>query len=292
MKTKYTIARTLWAGLFPLYIMEEMNLVPDKFEIIDIEEYDETLDLLAEGKIDANFNSLADALLIYSKGVDVKLIMPSDLTIGKDGLISNFRFKDLSQLVGKKIGVSLYTYSHVLLNQIFSKFGYSEDDFILINVRGENVLKLIESGEISAGHTWGVHIQEAISQGYNLIFTSEEFPGLLVDSLVVRSDALHDDQETWNKFIQAHEFAVTYWQNNPEFGNNIICNRTGLLKENIDSMLNGVHFIKQEEFNHYFDPFGHKPPNLYASGKLLNQFFKEKGLIDSDIELNQILIPL
>lgn len=292
MKTKYTIARTLWAGLFPLYIMEEMNLVPDKFKIIDIDEYDETLDLLAEGKIDANFNSLADALLIYSKGVDVKLIMPSDLTIGKDGLISDFRFKDLSQLVGKKIGVSLYTYPHVLLNQIFRKFGYSENDFIMINVRGENVLKLIKSDEISAGHTWGVHIQEAISQDCNLIFTSKEFPGLLVDSLVVRNDVFNDDQETWKKFIQAHESAVTYWQNNPEFGNNIICNKTGLMKEEIASMLNGVHFIKHEEFNNYFDPSGQKPPNLYASGKLLNKFFKEKGLINSEIDLHQILNPI
>jgi NitT/TauT family transport system substrate-binding protein len=292
MKTKYKIARTLWAGLFPLYIMEELNLIPDEFEFIDIDEYDETLDLLAAGKIDANFNSLADALLIYSKGVKVKLIMPSDITVGKDGLISGFCYNELIHLKGKKIGVSLLTYSHVLLNQIFSKLGYSEDDFILVNVRGENVLNAIKSGDISAGHTWGVHIQEAISQHCHLIFTSEEFPGLLVDSLVVRNDSLEGDQENWKKFINAHELAVSFWENNQEFSKEIICKKTGLMKSDVNSLLSGVHFIKNNEYDTFFDPSGIKPPNLYAAGKLLNDFFKNKGLFDTDIDLEQILCPL
>lgn len=289
MKTKFKIARTFWAGLFPLYIMEELNLIPDEFEIIDVDEYDETLDLLAEGKIDANFNSLADALLIYSKGVKVKLIMPSDITVGIDGLISDFHFKELTQLKGKKIGVSLLTYSHVLLYHIFRKFGVSEDDFILVNVRGENVLDEIKSGAISAGHTWGVHIQEAISQGYQLLLTSEEFPGLLVDSLVVRNDAFESYQKNWKKFIEAHEYALTYWEKNQEFCLELICKKTGLMKNEVRSLLNGVHFITKKENSFYFDPKGIKPPNFYASGKLLNEFFKEKGLFDLDVDLDQIL---
>lgn len=292
MKTKYKIARTLWAGLFPLYVMEELNLIPDGFEIIDVEEYDETLVLLEQGKIDANFNSLADALLLFSKGIDLKLIMPSDLTVGVDGLVSNKDYVEITQLMGKKIGVSLFTYSHVLVNQIFKKFGYSEKDFELINVRGEYVPAMIKSGEISAGHTWGIHMQEAIQQGGNLLFTSKEFPGLLVDSLVVRKEALEESFEKWKKFINAHEFSVSFWQKNQGVAKEIICKRTGFSTEKIETMLAGVQFFTEQDNLMLFDINGKNPPNLFASGRIFNNFFIEKGILKSKIDLLNILSPL
>lgn len=292
MKTKYKIARTLWAGLFPLYVMEELNLIPDGFEIIDVEEYDETLVLLEQGKIDANFNSLADALLLFSKGIDLKLIMPSDLTVGVDGLVSNKDYVEIAQLMGKKIGVSLFTYSHVLLNQIFKKYGYSEKDFELINVRGEYVPGMIKSGEISAGHTWGIHMQEAIQQGGNLLFTSKEFPGLLVDSLVVRKEALEESLEKWKKFINAHEFSVSFWQKNQGVAKEIICKRTGFSSEKIETMLDGVQFFTEQDNLMLFDINGKNPPNLFASGRIFINFFIEKGILKSKIDLLNILSPL
>lgn len=293
MKTlPFIIARTLWAGLFPLYIMEELNLIPDGFEIIDVEEYDETLILLEEGKIVANFNSLADALLLFSKGIDLRLIMPSDLTIGVDGLIGNEEYTKLSQLKGKKIGVSLFTYSHVLVNQIFKKYGYSENDFDLINVRGEHVPDMIKSGVISAGHTWGIHMQEAIQQGRNIIFTSKEFPGLLVDSLVVRKEALDGAYEKWKLFIKAHELSVSFWQENQDVAIEVVSKRTGLTPEKMKTMLEGVQYFTQEDNKMLFDINGKEPPNLVASGKILKNFFIEKGIINSDFDLSNILDPI
>lgn len=292
MKTKFKIARTLWAGLFPLYIMEELNLIPDGFEIIDVEEYDETLLLLEQGKIDANFNSLADALLLISKGTDLKLIMPSDLTVGVDGLVSNKDYVEIAQLLGKKIGVSFFTYSHVLLNQIFKKYGFSENDFDLINMRGEYVPAMIKSGEISAGHTWGIHMQEAIQQGSKLLFTSEEFPGLLVDSLVVRKDALEGSLQKWREFINAHEFSVSFWQKNQDDAKKIICKRIGFSSEKIETMLDGVQFFTEQDNLTLFDINGKNPPNLFASGKIFNNFFMEKGILKSEIDLLTILNPI
>jgi NitT/TauT family transport system substrate-binding protein len=292
MKPPIRVARTLWAGLFPLYIMEALNLMLDVFEIVDVEEYDETLLLLENGEIDANFNSLADALLLIGKGIDLKLVMASDLTIGVDGVVSHPSITQVQQLAGKRIGLSLNTYPHVLIQQILEQYGLKEEDVELVNVRGEQVPQWLQKGEIDAGHTWGIHLQEALDQGGRLLFTSAEYPGLLVDSLFVRADVLRDHRDEWLAFVKAHDAALAYWQANPQAGMDILSQGTGYQAGEIEKMLEGVEFITHESGPPLFDQKGASPPNLYASGRLFMDFYLEKGVLRRPLRLEEIIQPI
>jgi NitT/TauT family transport system substrate-binding protein len=292
MKPPIRVARTLWAGLFPLYIMEALNLMPDVFEIVDVEEYDETLLLLENGEIDANFNSLADALLLIGKGIDLKLIMASDLTIGVDGVVCHPSIKQVEQLAGKRLGLSLNTYPHVLIRQVLDQYGLREEDVELVNLRGEQAPQWLQKGKIDAAHTWGVHLQEALDQGASRLFTSAAYPGLLVDSLFVRADVLRDHRDEWLEFVEAHEEALAYWQTNPQAGMEILSQGTGYQAGEIEKMLEGVQFITNESGLALFDQHGTSPPNLYASGKLFIDFYLEKGILRQSLNLGNILQPL
>ncbi|NPV75704.1 MAG: ABC transporter substrate-binding protein [Anaerolineae bacterium] len=292
LKKPLRIARTLWAGLFPLYLMEKLNAIPEGFEILDLDEYDETLDWLASGKIDGNFNSLADTLFLVGRGASLKLIMPSDLSVGVDGFVSRPELSGVFGLVGKRIGISILTYPHVLILQILAKYHLSENDVELVPVRGEKVVEAVLGGEIDAGHTWGVHIEEATYQGLKLLFTSSEYPGLLVDSLVVHSKSLTEGMERWEAFVTAHDWTIEWWQKNPQKGVDLLAEITGFPPSKISSMMEGVTLYTRQTANPLFDKMADSPPALFASGRLFNRFFIEKGVLSDSVNLEEILQPI
>jgi NitT/TauT family transport system substrate-binding protein len=288
----YRIARTLWAGLFPLYLMEKLSSIPNGFEIVDIDQYDETLIKLASGEIDANFNSLADALLLVAKGLDLKLIMPSDLSIGIDGFITRPEVGGIKNLVGKRIGLALLTYPHVLLQMILKKNNISINDVTLIDSRGEEIVEAVLTGKVDVGHTWGVYIDEAILRGLKVLFTSSEYPGLLVDSLVVRSEALDSDMERWKSLITAHDKVIEWWKEHPQEGNQLLSEITGLSVKKITKMVEGFTFFTRNTSEILFDKSIKTLPGLYASGKLFNHFFIENGVMSERVKLEEIFHPL
>lgn len=289
---KFQIARTLWAGLFPLYWMEALNLVPPAFEIVDVAEYDQTLDLLAAGEIDGNFQSLADLLLMVGRGVDLRLLMASDLSSGVDGVVCRPGIATVQDLAGKRLGLSLLSYPHVLIQQVLAMHGMTEDEVILVDLRGERVPEALQRGEIDAGHTWGKHIDEARAQGAQLLFSSSVFPGLLVDCLVARPATVARVPDRWAEFIHAHERALAWGQANPAAGDAIVAERTGLTVAEVRAMLTGFTLYSTETARPLFARDATQPPALFASGRLLARFYQEKGLLRSEPALDAIICPL
>lgn len=290
--TPFRIARTLWAGLFPLYWIEALNLLPPDFTIVDVEEYDQTLDLLASGEIDGNFQSLADLLLMVGRGVDLRLLMASDLSAGVDGVVCRPGIATVPDLAGKRLGLSLLSYPHVLIQQVLAMHGMTEEDLILVDLRGERVPEALQQGEIDAGHTWGKHIDEARAQGAQLLFSSSVFPGLLVDCLVARPATVDRAPDSWVAFIEAHDRALDWWRANPEAGFAIVAERTNLSVAEVRTMLTGFTLYTVESARPLFARDATQPPALYASGRLLGRFYQEKGLIQGEPDLDTIITPL
>ncbi len=289
---KFRIARTLWAGLFPLYWMEALQLLPADFEIVDVAEYDQTLELLAAGEIDGNFQSLADLLLMVGRGVDLRLLMASDLSVGVDGVVCRPEIEHVSDLAGKRLALSLHSYPHVLIQQVLAIHGMTEADVTLIDLRGERVPEALQRGAIDAGHTWGTHINEACTQGARLLFSSTAFPGLLVDSLVARPETVARAPASWVKFIHAHERALAWWETNQEAGFTIVAERCGLSVAEVRAMLTGFTLYSTESARPLFARDATQPPALYASGRLLTHFYLEKGLLQNEPDLDLIITPL
>lgn len=289
---KFRIARTLWAGLFPLYWIEALKLLPPDFEIVDVAEYDQTLELLASDEIDGNFQSLADLLLMVGRGVDLRLLMASDLSIGADGVVCRPEIKSVQALAGKRLALSLLSYPHVLIQQVLAIHGMTEADVQLVDLRGERVPEALQRGEIDAGHTWGTHIDLACAQGAHLLFSSSAFPGLLVDCLVARPETIARAPASWIEFIHAHDQALAWWQANQEAGLTIVAERSGLSVTEVRAMLTGFTLYSAESARPLFAPDATQPPALYASGRLLGRFYQEKGLLQAAPDLDKIITPL
>jgi ABC-type nitrate/sulfonate/bicarbonate transport system substrate-binding protein len=290
--TTFRIARTLWAGLFPLYWIEALNLLPPDFTIVDVEEYDQTLDLLAAGEIDGNFQSLADLLLMVGRGVDLRLLMASDLSSGVDGVVCRPGITTVQDLAGKRLALSLLSYPHVLIQQILAMHGMTEADVVLVDLRGERVPDALQRGEIDAGHTWGVHIEQARQQGAQLLFSSNVFPGLLVDCLVARPETVARAPASWVAFIQAHDHALAWWRDNEEAGYRIVAERSALSIAEVRAMLTNFTLYTVESARPLFARDATQPPALYASGRLFSRFYQEKGLLSRAPDLEQIITPL
>lgn len=286
------VARTLWAGLFPLYWMEELNLLPAGFEIVDVAEYDQTLELLAQGAIDGNFQSLADILLMAGRGVELRLLMASDLSVGVDGVVCQPHIRSVLELAGKRLGLSLLSYPHVLVEQVLSAHGLAETDVELVDLRGERVPEALACGTIDAGHTWGTHLAEAIGQGAHLLFTSAAFPGLLVDCLVAPPATVAKDPARWVALIQAHEQALTWGLEHPAQGLAVIADRSGLTLSEAHALLDGFTLFTSESARPLFDPHAERPPALFASGRLLTQFYLARQLLSCAPRLDRIIDPL
>jgi len=162
----------------------------------------------------------------------------------------------------------------------------------LVPIKGEQVPDALVQGKIDAGHTWGVHIAEACDRGASLLFTSAAFPGLLVDSLVVRAEALHQSPEHWRRFIRERERAIEWWRDQPDDALAALSAAIRLEPSRVSAMLQGVTHFTQHDAAALFDRTASEPPSLYASGRLFLEFYRQQGVIHSEIDLDTILSPL
>ena len=125
-----------------------------------------------------------------------------------------------------------------------------------------------------------------------MLFSSREFPGLLVDCLVARPSTVAVSPSSWVALIHAHDRALDWWQTNQAAGYAIVAERTGFSPAEVRAMMAGFTLYSTASARPLFARNAEIPPALYASGRLLTRFYQEKGLLRNELDLGTIISPL
>jgi NitT/TauT family transport system substrate-binding protein len=261
-----------------------------KFEWFD---YSASMEAFAAGKLDGDFVTNGDALVMGAGGARNVAVLVTDFSNGNDMIVARPGIHSLKDLKGKKVGIEIGLVEHLLLLDGLKKSSMTQDDVTLINSKTNETPQVLASGQVDAIGAWQPNSGLAIKAlpGAHPVYTSAQSPGLIYDELVVNPATLASHRADYIKLIKVWDRVVGYI-NDPKTQDDavqIMATRVGLSPAQYKQILAGTHLIDVAEAKKVLvkaEGLG----SLYGSSQIADDFnvhnsvYKQPQKIDGYIE--------
>ncbi len=261
-----------------------------KFEWFD---YSASMEAFAAGKIDGDFLTNGDALVVGAGGARNVMIMLTDYSNGNDMIVARPGIASLKDLKGKKIGIEIGLVEHLLLLDGLKKQGMTQADVTLVNSKTNETPQVLASGQVDAIGAWQPNSGLAMKAlpGAHPVYTSAQSPGLIYDVLTVNPASIAAHRADYIKLMQVWDHVVSYISDpkTQDDAVQIMAARVGLSPAKYQQLLAGTHLISIAEAKKVLvkaDGLG----SLYGSTQIADEFnvhnavYKQPQKIDGYIE--------
>lgn len=197
-RDSFRIAWSIYVGWMPWGFGAESGIV-DKWaekygidiEIVQINDYIESINLYTAGGFDGVSATNMDALTIPAAGgVDTTALIVGDFSDGNDGLIlkDSARLEDVR---GRNVHLVELSVSHYLLARALESVDMSERDIRVVNTSDADIVAAFGSSDVDAVVTWNPQLGEIRARDdATVVFDSSQIPGEIMDLLVVNTAVL------------------------------------------------------------------------------------------------------
>jgi NitT/TauT family transport system substrate-binding protein len=197
-KTDYKIGWTIYAGWMPWAYAQQSGIVKkwaDKYgvqiELVQINDYVESLNQFSAGKLDGVTATNMDALTVpAAAGKDTTVLMIGDYSNGNDGVILK-NGATLADIKGRPVNLVELSVSHYLLARALETAGLKMADVKTVNTSDADIVAAYGAADTQALVTWNPQLSEVKKMpGATVVFDSSKIPGEILDGLMVSTDAL------------------------------------------------------------------------------------------------------
>jgi len=270
------VACITFVGYRPAIIAQEKNFFKAQGVDVDLSYVDfaqlQQGDFSA-GKYDGIGLTLGDFMILSATNPDMQTVMVVDETTGADVVVAQSNIQTIVDLKGQKIGANLGGFSEVFVTEMLRQANLTSEDVNLVKFDALEIPQRLKSKAIQAGHTWEPFLSEAIELGAHILFTSAQTPGLILDLVAFRGEAIRNRPQDIQAFVRGWLDALNYWETNIEEGNAIV---SKALNIPIDTLsLEGVNLTDLKENQYFFDS-SHNA-SIYKTAKIYMDFFIRTG---------------
>lgn len=201
-KKNFRVAWSIYAGWMPWGYAADSGIMKkwaDKYgikvEIVQINDYVESINQYTAGAFDGCVMTNMDALTIPAAGgVDSTAVIAGDYSNGNDGVVLK-KGKTLKDIKGQKVNLVQLSVSHYLLARGLESVGLREKDVTVVNTADADIVSAFTSSpDVTATVTWNPQLSEvAKTQGATMVFDSSKVPGEIMDLMVVNSATMKDN---------------------------------------------------------------------------------------------------
>ena len=219
-----------------------------KFEWFD---YSASMEAFAAGKLDGDFVTNGDALVMGAGGARNVTVLVTDFSNGNDMIVARPGIHSLKDLKGRKIGIERGLVEHLLLLDGLKKSSMTQEDVTLVNSKTNETPQVLASGQVDAIGAWQPNSGLAIRAlpGAHPVYTSAQSPGLIYDVLAVNPATLATRRADYGKLIKVWDRVVAYI-NDPKTQDDavqIMAQRVGVTAAQYKQLLSGTHLISVAE---------------------------------------------
>jgi NitT/TauT family transport system substrate-binding protein len=169
---------------------------------------------LARGDIQIGYMGLTAAIMIYARGVPIKVI--AGVHKYGYGLVARPELKEIQALQNKTIGcLREGTVTDLLLNLMIDKYHFKNVTVLRMSP-SEEVIALI-AGRLDAAFVPEQHATTAEFRGFPMLITSQDlWPGMQGDVLVVRTELIRDNPELVKRLVKVTQRATAWINEHPD----------------------------------------------------------------------------
>lgn len=210
-KDSFRVAWSIYVGWMPWAYAAEQGIV-DKWakkygleiEVVQINDYIESINQYTAGAFDGCVMTNMDALSIPAGGgLDSTALILGDFSNGNDGLVVKGDL-GIADLKDKNVNLVELSVSHYLLARALDSAGIAERDLTVVNTSDADMVAAFKTSEVEAVVTWNPLLSEiAAEPGAEVLYTSENIPGEIIDMMVVNSETLADNPDFGKALVGA-----------------------------------------------------------------------------------------
>ena len=241
-----------WLGYGPLWVAAEKGFFKERGVDVELVNFAWDQDVnaaLASGNIQVQCAATNTLITLINQGVDVKGFMLMDASYEADAILANKEITSVADLKGKSVAFEAGATSDLLLNYALSQNGMSIKDVEHVPMGASEAGLALIAGRVDVAVTYEPYISAALSQGegYHVLYTSAERPGLISDLLIAEAAYIEGNPEVVKNIILAWDDAVRFVRENPEEGGKIIADAVGSPMEEFTPAFKGVRLFDLAE---------------------------------------------
>lgn len=285
----FKISINSWVGWAPLYVAQERGLFGDvDVKLIRVEDTGVRKTTMISGEVDAYASSVDNFALDSAQGVPGKVILCFDESYGGDGIIVTEEISSIEDLRGRDVGYQKGLPSHFLLLTLLKRAGMSQSDVVHVDMDADKAGASFVAGHLDAAVTWEPWISKAASApSGRVLITTRDLPGLIVDTLVVRTDVLADRRQAVQSVVDGWFAALKLIDAEPDRSATIMADAYGLELEEFKEILTGVRFYDLGRNESYFGRGGTgEIAEVFDSA---GQLWREAGVIEQPRDAAQAI---
>ncbi len=291
--TEVTLAVSSWIGYAPLHIAAEKGFFEENGVNVDLQVIESVSDrrtALAADRIQGFASTVDTHVMTAAAGIPVVQILGLDTSFGGDGIVATEDIKSIQDLKGKKValhtgGGASYFWTQYLLD----REGMKLSDLNVLDMSAGDAGAAFVAGKVDAAITWQPWLTKAEETDFgHVLISSDETPGVIVDSLALREDFVKDNPEAVQGIVDAWFDALAFAAENPGEANQIMALAMDQTVEEFEATLPDVKFYDQTENQEYFGT-PDDPGLLWEVSEKAADFWLAEGLIDNKPEMIKII---
>lgn len=268
----------LWIGYEPLFLARELGLFDaDTLRLVEMPSNAANLMALATGDLEAATFTLDEYLLAREGGLDVRAILVFDDSAGADVIMCRPGIDRIEDLKGKRIGVEETAAGALMLAKTLEAAELlAPGDVIKMRITGDRQLHAYIAGEVDAMVAREPIATQLQAQGARRLFDSTHFPGLIVDVLVARTDALERSPESFRHLLAGYFRALDYLHAAPGEAFRRMAPRMGVSPDEVRAAQQGIRFMDLAANRSWL---GGSSPGLVAAADYVARVMVSSGLL-------------
>lgn len=216
----YKLAISPYPAFYTWYICEAEDYFKARgvnVELVYFPVYSDSVQAFSTGQVDMIAMAMPDVIAPYVNGIDLKTVLILDNSNGADGLVATKDIKTIADLKGKSIATEYGTIEHFFLFNALKTAGLTEKDINFVNLTISDSAPAFLSGTVEAASLWEPSLSMALEkEDANLLISSADTPGLIVDVLVVSGDMAKNKKDDVTAVVNAYFDAMEFYCANPD----------------------------------------------------------------------------
>lgn len=280
------LGTNIWTGYEPLYLARNLGLFDDhEIRLVEYISASEVIRGFTNKSIDAAALTLDEALLLKQRGLDIKIILVTDISDGADTIIGRANDHSLADLKGSRIGVESSALGAYFLTRALEENGMTRDDVQIEHLHVHEHEAAFLSGEVDAVVTFEPARTNLLLNGGKELFTSRQIPGEIVDVIVVSGDIIDHQADHISLLINGWFEALHYLQSNPLDAARIIDLRQKIGPEKVIESYGGLKLPDRSENIEFL--LG-ETATLKDIAERLQQVMVTQALYDSPVAIEEL----
>lgn len=282
-----SVAAHVWVGYEPMFLAQREGWLDEKqARIFETAAATESMQALAEGKVDGAALTLDEVFKVRQEGQKLTVVTIYNISAGADMLLARADITSLSDLKGKRIGFEQSSVGELMLSEIMLAGNLRRDDLKLVPLSVDKHLAAWKNDQLDAVVTYEPVASELLALGTSKPFDSRQIPNTIIDVLAIRTDVLESHASAIRHLLQGHFKALDHLKKNPQDAAYRMANHLKLKAADVLPAFKGL-VLPDAVYNRRL--LAGTPPELLATARKLSAIMVKGGLLKQEDSLTSLI---